>query len=357
MRCSGSSATRFPAGYREDVSRAQRGARHRDDGPTDGRRAARRCRCTGRSRPRRTRCASSCSALGAPITLSDSLPMLERMGMKVLDERPHRIAPDGRPPIWMHDLGLLRATADTEVEIDALHAVFEDAFGRVFRGEVEERRLQPAGRRSAAARDRDRRSCAPTRSTCGRSASRCRSRSSRRRSPRTPTSPRSWSRCSSCASIPTTAPDADARAAQQVRAIERALEDVDNLSEDRVLRQYLALILATTRTNYWCRDAAGTPKRFLSFKFDPSKVPGSARAEADVRDLRLLDALRRRASARRQGRARRPALVGSARGLPHGGARARQGADGQEHGDRAGRLEGRLRAEARTGRRPTAKRS
>ncbi|MGH8802703.1 MAG: NAD-glutamate dehydrogenase domain-containing protein, partial [Casimicrobiaceae bacterium] len=26
--------------------------------------------------------------------------------------------------------------------------------------------------------------------------------------------------------------------------------------------------------NYWCRDAAGAPKRFLSFKFDPSKVPG-----------------------------------------------------------------------------------
>src|SRR5436190_2818532 len=55
-----------------------------------------------------------------------------------------------------------------------------------------------------------------------------------------------------------------------MRAIEGALERVDNLSEDRVLRQYLALILATLRTNFWTVHA----KDFLSFKFDPAKVPG-----------------------------------------------------------------------------------
>src|SRR5208283_1574853 len=67
---------------------------------------------------------------------------------------------------------------------------------------------------------------------------------------------------------------AGARTAEQVRTIEAALDAVDNLSEDRVLRQYLALIQATTRTNFWRRDAAGRRKSFLSFKFDPSKVPG-----------------------------------------------------------------------------------
>ena len=48
-----------------------------------------------------------------------------------------------------------------------------------------------------------------------------------------------------------------------------------------------------------------------------------------------------------QGRARRAALVGPARGFPHRGAGPREGADGEEHRDRPGRLEGRLRAEAR----------
>src|SRR5207249_1945154 len=75
--------------------------------------------------------------LGAPMTLSHSLPMLEHMGLKVQDERPYRVAPEGRLTVWIHDLGLSSAIADTEVEVDALHEVFEDAFGRVFRGEVD----------------------------------------------------------------------------------------------------------------------------------------------------------------------------------------------------------------------------
>src|SRR5215813_5283853 len=49
----------------------------------------------------------------------------------------------------------------------------------------------------------------------------------------------------------------EAGAAAQVSAIEQALERVANLNEDRVLRQYLAVILATTRTNFWRRDEEG----------------------------------------------------------------------------------------------------
>ena len=41
-----------------------------------------------------------------------------------------------------------------------------------------------------------------------------------------------------------------------------------------MLRQLLALIMATTRTNFWRRDTQGRPRTFLSFKFDPAKVPG-----------------------------------------------------------------------------------
>src|SRR5262249_5292641 len=74
---------------------------------------------------------------GSPVPLSESLPMLERMGLKVLDERPHPIAPRGAEPVWMHDFGMKSEDADAEVEIDALHQVFEEAFARVFRGEVE----------------------------------------------------------------------------------------------------------------------------------------------------------------------------------------------------------------------------
>ena len=41
-----------------------------------------------------------------------------------------------------------------------------------------------------------------------------------------------------------------------------------------MLRQYLALIQATTRTNYWRRDAAGAPRSFVSSSSTRSRVPG-----------------------------------------------------------------------------------
>ena len=90
-------------------------------------------------------------------------------------------------------------------------------------------------------------------------------------------------------------------------------------------------------------------RRYLSFKLDPRSMPGAAEAAADVRDLRLFAARRGRAPAHGHGRARRPALVRPARGLPHRSARPDEGAERQEHGDRAGRRQGRLRAEAPAG--------
>jgi glutamate dehydrogenase len=90
----------------------------------------------------------------------------------------------------------------------------------------------------------------------------------------------------------------------QVHAIEQALEKVGNLSEDRVLRQLLALIQATLRTNLWRTGvghsgAPGPRRSFLSLKFDSARVPGLPEPKPLLRDLRLLAALRGHPPARR----------------------------------------------------------
>src|SRR5262249_17311421 len=64
------------------------------------------------------------------------------------------------------------------------------------------------------------------------------------------------------------------RTALRLKAIEGALDQVPNLDEDRILRQFLGVINATVRTNYFRRSANGDARPALSFKFDPSKVPG-----------------------------------------------------------------------------------
>ena len=45
--------------------------------------------------------------------------------------------------------------------------------------------------------------------------------------------------------------------------IEKALDSVENLDEDRILRRFLALIQATVRTNYFQKDAGGAPKPYF----------------------------------------------------------------------------------------------
>jgi glutamate dehydrogenase len=55
--------------------------------------------------------------------------------------------------------------------------------------------------------------------------------------------------------------------------IEDALNRVTNPDEDRILRLYVALIEATLRTNYFQRDAEGERKLYVSFKLDSRTVP------------------------------------------------------------------------------------
>ncbi|HYC92473.1 MAG TPA: NAD-glutamate dehydrogenase domain-containing protein, partial [Thermoanaerobaculia bacterium] len=55
--------------------------------------------------------------------------------------------------------------------------------------------------------------------------------------------------------------------------IEDALNGVTNPDEDRILRLYVALIEATLRTNYFQRDENGERKLYVSFKLDSRQVP------------------------------------------------------------------------------------
>jgi len=54
--------------------------------------------------------------------------------------------------------------------------------------------------------------------------------------------------------------------------IHRLLEKVAILDEDRILRSYLSIINATLRTNFY-QKYEGKPKDYISLKFDPAKIP------------------------------------------------------------------------------------
>ena len=211
--------------------------------------------------------------VGAPVTLSDSLPMLERMGLRVLDEHPHRIAREGGDAVWLHDFGLERQAGSGDIDIEGLHAVFEDAFARVFRGDVENddfNRLVMAAR-VPAQEIVILRAYAKYMRQIGFTLSQSFIESTLANNAAVAAALVQLFKLRFDPALSAAAQQQDAN---PVHAIEEALGRVESLSEDRVLRQYLALIQATTRTNYWRTDAQGRRRSFLSFKFDPAAVPG-----------------------------------------------------------------------------------
>ncbi len=125
-----------------------------------------------------------------------------------------------------------------------------------------------------------------------------------------------------------------------------ALEAVEGSDEDRILRAVWNALAATLRTNAYQTNAAGQSKEYLSFKIESQKLRElplpKPLYEIFVFSPRMEGVHLRMG----RGRARRHPLVGPARGLPHRNPRAHEGAKRQEHRDRAGGRQGRLRPEA-----------
>ncbi|SDR24384.1 NAD-glutamate dehydrogenase [Pseudovibrio sp. Tun.PSC04-5.I4] len=67
------------------------------------------------------------------------------------------------------------------------------------------------------------------------------------------------------------------RSGKETRLIDEisaSLDDVTSLDDDRILRRFQNLILATLRSNFFQLDDAGQPKQTFSFKLNPHKVEG-----------------------------------------------------------------------------------
>ena len=75
--------------------------------------------------------------LGEQISLSEVMPLLEDMGVEVADQRPYKVEPAGGTPVWINDFGLVHE-AQGELQTDQVKEIFQDAFARSWRGNVED---------------------------------------------------------------------------------------------------------------------------------------------------------------------------------------------------------------------------
>ena len=172
---------------------------------------------------------------GAPITLSDSLPMLERMGVRVLSERGYEIHPEAGEALWVHDFSLQLPGSD-DIDAETIAPLFEESFARVFEGAVENDDFNRLVLRAGLSADEIvvLRAYAKVMRQTGFALSQAFIESTLALHPRIA---RMLVALFKLRFDP--AQQDDGAAASQVNAIEQALDRVSSLNEDKVLRQYL----------------------------------------------------------------------------------------------------------------------
>ncbi|MEP7283457.1 MAG: NAD-glutamate dehydrogenase domain-containing protein, partial [Rubrivivax sp.] len=213
--------------------------------------------------------------VGQPVVLSEALTMLERMGARAVAENPYRVTPADGEPIWIHDIEIDVAAAD-EIDLDTLAPLFEGAFADVFSGRVENDEFNRLVLAAGLAADEVviLRAYSKYLRQIGFGLSQSFVQAT------LAAHPRSARMLVNLFKLRFDPDGADDEAfGRQVEAIEQALDKVANLSEDRVLRQYLSMVQATLRTNFWRTGighsgAQGPRRPFLSLKLDSRTLPG-----------------------------------------------------------------------------------
>jgi len=206
-----------------------------------------------------------------PMALSDVLPMLERMGLRVLGARPYTIESSSDTPYWILDFDMM-ASQSIEVEVLAVKENFQNAFARICSGEIE----NDGFNRLVLAASLAWRPVVMLRAIC---KYLLQTQAPFSQSYMTNTLAQNPHIAGLLANLFLTRFDPDPRhdvaktVEKLTKRIETAFDAVANLDQDRILRRYLAVIQAMLRTNYFQLDSDGQAKSYLSFKLDPSKVP------------------------------------------------------------------------------------
>jgi len=215
---------------------------------------------------------------GSPITLTEVLPRLQHMGVDVVDEHPYEFSGECLPePFWIYDFGL-RRTGGSVANPGPVKVAFQDALTALWRGAIEDDGFnalvldaQLTWRQVVVVR---------AYAKYLRQAGTRFSQDYIERVLRSNTTvTRLLVRLFESRFDPAHQSGEAERSEAIAEEIQGELDDVAILDHDRVLRAYLALILATLRTNYFRatpEDAdGGAPGDVPYFvvKLDAAKVP------------------------------------------------------------------------------------
>ncbi|MER7465545.1 NAD-glutamate dehydrogenase [Streptomyces sp. NPDC097981] len=212
---------------------------------------------------------------GEQVSLSAVLPVLQRLGVEVTDERPYELRCSDRTNAWIYDFGLRMPVSSSNGDSylgDDARDRFQDAFAAVWQGDAENDNFNTlvlsAGltwRQAVVLR-----AYAKYLRQAGVNFSQDYMEDTLRNNVHT-------TRLLVSLFEARMSPGRQSAGTELIDAmleeLDGALDQVASLDEDRILRSFLTLIKATLRTNFFQLNDAGEQHAYVSMKFDPQAIP------------------------------------------------------------------------------------
>ncbi len=208
------------------------------------------------------------------LELSDVIPVLENLGLRVIGEHPYKIRLDGGNFVWMHDFSLVFGLP-VSIDVQAAKKYFQEAFAAVWFGRASS---DPFNRLVLGARLNWReitilRAYAHYMKQTMFNFSRVYIAQTLANHLEITRNLVALFKACFDPRI-NTGSDKDKERIERLNGkILEALDQVDNLNEDRIIRRYLDMINGTLRTNYFQALPDGSPKDYLSLKLSPRNIP------------------------------------------------------------------------------------
>ncbi|MFQ3186407.1 MAG: glutamate dehydrogenase [Marinomonas primoryensis] len=210
---------------------------------------------------------------GTTLILSDVLPILECMGLRVLEARPYELdqSGNGSANTWVVEFAI-SVDADVNLEKNSQREAFQDAFNQVFSRRVENDRFN---------------ALVLSASLTWRQVTMLRALTKYLMQLQVPFSvqymQQTLEKNAGIARLLVQLfeqrfdPSQETKRGEKVQKIldkiAAELDQVANLDEDRILKHYLSVIQAMLRTNFYQAGVEGEVKDYVSFKLDPSLIP------------------------------------------------------------------------------------
>ena len=211
---------------------------------------------------------------GHPMELSDVIPVLEHLGLRVVSEHPYEIRLADGSSVWLHNFNLLYALSDA-IDLAAVKQSFQEAFAAIWEGKAE----SDAFNRLVLGAGLNWRQVVVVRAFAH----------YMRQTLFTFTEDYMAAALVSHLDItrelvalfetrfdPSISGGLEARQAlieERREAIIAALDQVQNLNEDRIIRRFLVMMEGCVRSNFYQRTSKGKAKDYLALKFTPRRIP------------------------------------------------------------------------------------